>query len=83
MWLAILAGLVGFSMVRSIVVEKTTGVRPNGVLAQIKSLNASHDGGGADVASTAGSAGLGSALGAIGQGFSSFSGKLKSIFKRG
>lgn len=38
-WLGILAGLVGLSMVRSIVVERATGIRPDGVLAQIKALN--------------------------------------------
>ena len=38
-WLAILAGLLGWSMVRSIVLEKSLGHRPNGVLAQIHQLN--------------------------------------------
>jgi hypothetical protein len=83
MWLAIIAGLVGFTMVRSIVIEKATGVRPNGVLAQIKSLNSARNGGAAAATTTASSGGIGSALGAVGQGFSSFAGKLKSIFKRG
>lgn len=40
MWLAILAGVIGFTIVRSIVIEKTTGIRPNGVLATIHRLNA-------------------------------------------
>ena len=38
-WLAILAGLVGFSLVRSIVLESASGIRPNGVLATIHRLN--------------------------------------------
>lgn len=39
-WLALLAGLIGFSAVRSVVFEHPSGVRPNGVLAQIQQLNA-------------------------------------------
>lgn len=81
MWLAILAGLVAFSLVRSIVIEATTGIRPNGVLAQIKTLNAARTGGTAVAADDA--RGGGSVLGAIGHGFSSFAGKVKSIFRRG
>ncbi|MGH2752759.1 MAG: hypothetical protein ACRDK3_18105 [Actinomycetota bacterium] len=38
-WLALLAGLIGFSAVRSVVFESHSGVRPNGVLAQIHKLN--------------------------------------------
>ena len=38
-WLALLSGLVGFSAVRSVIFENQTGVRPNGVLAQIHKLN--------------------------------------------
>lgn len=38
-WLAILLGVVGFFLVRSVVVESTTGIRPNGVLSQIRSVN--------------------------------------------
>jgi hypothetical protein len=43
-WLALLAGLVGFSAVRSVVFEHASGVRPNGVLAQIHRLNAERRG---------------------------------------
>ncbi|MFN2586524.1 MAG: hypothetical protein ABR613_00200 [Actinomycetota bacterium] len=43
-WLAILAGIVAFSMVRSVVLEKTAGIRPDGVLAQIRRLNAARRG---------------------------------------
>lgn len=44
MWLALLAGLIGFSMVRSVLLESATGVRPDGVLAQIRKLNAERRG---------------------------------------
>jgi hypothetical protein len=43
-WLAILAGIVGLSMVRSVVLDKAAGIRPDGVLAQIRRLNASRRG---------------------------------------
>lgn len=43
-WLGILAGIVGLSLVRSVVLEKTAGIRPDGVLAQIRRLNASRRG---------------------------------------
>ncbi|MGH2787930.1 MAG: hypothetical protein ACRDJV_08470 [Actinomycetota bacterium] len=39
-WLGILAGIVGFTLVRNFVLESATGVRPNGVLAQIQQINA-------------------------------------------
>jgi hypothetical protein len=39
-WLALLAGLVGFSLLRSFVLERSAGPRPNGVVAQIHKLNA-------------------------------------------
>jgi hypothetical protein len=40
MWLAIIAGVIAFSLVRNFVLESATGVRPNGVLAQIQQINA-------------------------------------------
>ncbi|MDQ3964489.1 MAG: hypothetical protein M3277_11355 [Actinomycetota bacterium] len=43
-WLALLAGLVAFAMVRQVVVESATGIRPNGVLARIHALNAERRG---------------------------------------
>lgn len=43
-WLAILAGIVAFTMVRSVVLESASGIRPNGVLAQIQRLNAERTG---------------------------------------
>ena len=44
MWLAIIAGLIGFSLVRSVVIEQTTGIRPNGVLSRIHRMNAERTG---------------------------------------
>ncbi|MGH2812097.1 MAG: hypothetical protein ACRDI1_05225, partial [Actinomycetota bacterium] len=44
-WLALVAGLIGFSAVRSVIFESQTGVRPNGVLAQIHRLNQQRRGG--------------------------------------
>lgn len=44
MWLAILAGVIGFVMFRQVVVESTTGIRPDGVLAKIHALNAQRRG---------------------------------------
>ncbi len=38
-WVAILSGLILFSLVRSVVIEKTTGIRPDGVIAQIRRIN--------------------------------------------
>ena len=65
-WLAVLAGLVGFSLVRSIVIEKTTGIRPDGVLATIHRLNAER---GTAVAATPGTSGpLAGVMGALGGG---------------
>lgn len=52
-WLALLAGFIGFSLVRSIVLEQAAGIRPDGVLAQIRRIN----GGRATAAVTASSSG--------------------------
>lgn len=38
-WLALLAGMIGFSLVRQVVLEQTAGIRPDGVLAQIRRIN--------------------------------------------
>jgi hypothetical protein len=64
-WLAILAGLVGFSLLRSFVLEKGAGPRPDGVLAQIHNLNTQGRGDAAAAGTGAGAlafvaAGLGS-----------------------
>lgn len=76
-WLALIAGLVGFSLVRSIVIEKTTGIRPDGVLSTIHRLNAERGGGAAAGSSSTGPLGaIGGALGAIGGKIGHVFGKL-------
>jgi hypothetical protein len=80
-WLALLTGLIAFAMVRQVVIESATGIRPNGVLAKIHSLNAEKRGASATVAETSGS-GFGSALGGIGRAIASPFKKLP-FFKKG
>jgi hypothetical protein len=60
-WLGILAGIVGLSMVRSVVLDKAAGIRPDGVLAHIRRLNASRRG--VEVAAAGGEAAAASAGG--------------------
>ena len=71
-WLAVLAGLFGFSLMRSVVLESAAGIRPIGVLATIHRMNAER----AAAATTPGSAG---ALASLGTGlrtvFGSFFGR--------
>ena len=84
MWLAILAGMLGFTMVRSVVLEKNTGVRPDGVLAQIQKLNAQRRGT-AVAGATSGTspfAGLMAGLGAIGSKVTAGAGKLAQLVSR-
>ena len=77
MWLALLAGLVGFSLVRSVVIEKTTGIRPDGVLATIHRLNAERTGASSVAPTAAGPlAGVGAMLGAVGKKIGGAFGKL-------
>lgn len=66
-WLAILAGIVAFSMVRSVVLEKAAGIRPDGVLAQIRRVNASRRGEeiAAATAGAAATGGLGAVIGGL------------------
>ena len=90
-WLAILAGLIGFSLVRSIVLESVTGHRANGVLAQIHKINAARGGmHGAQAAAAAGGplsglkagvASIGRAIAPVTDKFSSLAGKLPGIKK--
>jgi hypothetical protein len=63
--LALLAGLIGFVMVRQVVIESTTGIRPDGVLAKIHALNAERRGVEADDTVAVGA--LGGALSSIGR----------------
>lgn len=79
MWLALLAGIVGFAMVRQVVIESATGIRPNGVLARIHALNAERRGLDAAAAAVAGPsplAGFATVGRAIGERFSSLISKL-------
>ena len=78
MWLALLAGLVGFSLVRSVVIEKTTGIRPDGVLATIHRLNTERTGASpsAEASGAGGLAAVGGALGGIGSKIGGVFGKL-------
>lgn len=90
-WLAILAGLIGFSLVRSIVLDSVSGHRANGVLAQIHKINAARGGmHGAEAAAAAGGplaglksgfASIGRALSPVTKKFSSLAGKLPGIKK--
>ncbi|MFP5352001.1 MAG: hypothetical protein ACLGIB_05510 [Actinomycetota bacterium] len=84
-WMAILAGLIGFSMVRSIVLENTHSHRPNGVLAHIHRINAARGGmqGAAAAAAVAGPlSGLKSGLATIGSSIKPVTGKVTSLFRK-
>ncbi|HEX2295215.1 MAG TPA: hypothetical protein VHN37_07900 [Actinomycetota bacterium] len=70
-WLGILAGIVGLSMVRSVVLERTVGIRPDGVLAQIRRLNASRRGVELAAADGAAAAGAGGAIASVVAGLKS------------
>lgn len=78
--LALLAGFIGFIMVRQAVVESATGIRPDGVLAKIHALNAERRG--VDVTETAATGGFGAALSSAGQAISSQFKKLP-FFRKG
>lgn len=74
-WLAILAGLIGWSLFRSVVLENAKGIRPDGVLAQIQRIN-SQNGGGAAAAAVSQPSGLSTFLGKARGSFGSLFGKL-------
>ncbi|MDQ3646678.1 MAG: hypothetical protein M3345_07055 [Actinomycetota bacterium] len=74
-WLAILAGLIAFSLVRSLVLEPAHGHRPDGVLAQIHKLNAQRRG----VPATASDAGAAGPLAALRGGVGSVSKALEPV----
>ena len=84
-WLSLLAGIVGFSMVRSVVLESHAGIRPDGVLAQIRRINA--DRRGAQVAATSGGpspfAPVVGALAGVGRGARSLLTRLPMIRRKG
>jgi hypothetical protein len=72
--LALLAGLIGFFMVRQVVIESTAGIRPDGVLAKIHALNAERRG--VEVSDAA------AATGGLGAAFSSIGRTIASPFKK-
>ena len=69
---------MGFALVRKVVLESATGIRPNGVLATIHALNSENATGPATTAASGG--GIGSA---IGHGLKTVGGKIGSVFKFG
>jgi hypothetical protein len=73
-WLAIVAGLIGWSMFRTVVLETSKGIRPNGVLSQIQTLNSTRRGGA--TAAAAGPSALSSFISGIKNSASSLVGKL-------
>jgi hypothetical protein len=79
---AVVAGLIGFSLVRSAVVEAATGIRPNGVLAQIRRINAERTGVAVEAAgeSTGAFAATAEALKSLGSKVSDITGK---VFRKG
>jgi hypothetical protein len=81
MWLAIIGGIVAFTFVRNFVLETATGIRPNGVLAQIQRINAERRGTALTQAAetspvAAGLAGLTATARKLGGGARSLMGKL-------
>lgn len=85
-WLAVLAGLIGFSLVRQVVLEQTAGIRPDGVLAQIRRLNADRRGTGIEAAAVEGPGRLDDVmkgLRELGGKTSGFLSNLKIPFRKG
>ena len=76
-WLAVLAGIIAWSVFRSAVMESAKGIRPDGVLAQIQRLNTQRRGGEVVAAAVAGPSAFSSFLGGIKNGAGSLLGKLK------
>jgi hypothetical protein len=83
-WLALLASLIAWSMVRSIILENAKGIRPNGVLAQIHQINSSRASGATAATASGGpldtlravAAAIGGALKPVGEKVTSLIGKL-------
>lgn len=85
-WAAILAGIVGFSLVRSVVLESHAGIRPDGVLAQIRRLNSERRGAPIEAVASGKPSPLAPVLGALaaaGRGTRSLAGKLPFIRRKG
>jgi hypothetical protein len=82
-WLALLAGLVGWSLVRSVVLERSVGHRPNGVLAQIHQLNRGHAATAAAATATPGMwDAVRSGFGKVGHALSPVTSKVGSAFSK-
>lgn len=82
MWLGILGGIVGFSLVRNFVLESATGIRPNGVLAQIQQINARRRGTTVTAAAAGGASpltGLRTAITTAGAGLTKLGGKARHL----
>jgi hypothetical protein len=77
-WLGIVVGLMAFSMVRTVVLDRAAGIRPNGVLAQIHSLNQDRNGD----AAVAGAAAATSPLAPLGKGLRSIRDAGARVFGR-
>ena len=86
-WLALLAGMIGFFLFRSVVLENSAGIRPDGVLAQIRQINASKRGGAAAAEETSGLAArlapLSGGLKRIGGAASTLKSKIPFINRKG
>jgi hypothetical protein len=85
---AILLGIVGFSLVRRAVIEAATGIRPDGVLAQIRSINAQRKGVTAAEVETAGAfAGVAAAIRSFGSRVSTIGSRVSTttgkLFRKG
>ena len=80
-WLGLIAGLAGFSLVRSAVLEGAAGIRPDGVLAHIQKLNAERRGGAGSVGLPQSPlfAALGATAGVLAGATKSFGSKLSSL----
>jgi hypothetical protein len=81
-WLAILAGFIGFSLIKRTVLESATGIRPDGVLAQIRQMNAERRGT-SIAAEAASSGGIGQTLKALGGKAGELFGKVTSLGRKG
>lgn len=83
MWLALLAGLVGLSLVKRVVLESATGIRPEGPLAQIHKLNAARKGATPQEVGEAGAPTLAKLAAALKDTVSGAVGRAKPLLRRG
>ena len=81
-WLALLAGIIAWSVFRSVILENAKGIRPDGVLSQIQQLNSQRRGGPIAAAASEGPSAFSSVFGNIKSSAGSVLGKLK-LTKKG